>query len=152
MKKLILLLLILIPIIGTSQGLLKPVPGNMFSTRLMAPVGASEVIQSKWLLRLNTGVVGTSYGKNKTTKQFEVIPLSAVGFGLSYLHYKAVEGLPFNDFGVNVLLLQNLQSAGMGLGVYGTYNTGPLGLLNVGTHYDFSVNQVFFDTGLTFHF
>jgi hypothetical protein len=155
MKKLIIVLcLMTFTVLGISQsakvGLFQPVPANLFENRYT--VKADVQVPSVWLLRLNTGVMGTSYGINKVTKQFEVIPLSAVGFGISYLHYKSVENLPFNDFGFNLLLLQNIQSAGMGIGLYGTYNTGPLGLLNIGGHYDFSAKQFLIDTGLTFHF
>ena len=148
MKKLLIaLFFVVITVTITAQGLFKPVPKNLFSGERDL-----KATNSAWLMRLNAGVVGTSYAKNKETGTFEVLPLNALGFGISYLHYKDVEGLPFNDFGFNALLLQNTQTPGMGVGVYGTYNTGPIGLLNVGGHYDFISNRFMLDTGLTFHF
>ena len=151
MKKLIVLLFFIgICATGNSQGLFKPVPKDLFSSgKIALEVGEKP---SAWILRLNTGVIGTSYGRNKETKEMEMIPLDAIGFGIAYLHYKDADGIPFNDFGFNALLLQNTQIPGMGLGIYGTYNTGAIGLLNLGTHYDFPTKRFLLDTGLTFHF
>ena len=146
MKKLVLILIFTVFVISAgAQGLFKPVPKNLFT-------GDRALNSSTWLMRLNAGVVGTSYAKNKETGNVEVIPLNALGFGISYLHYKDVEGSPFNDFGFNALLLQNTQTPGMGVGVYGTYNTGPIGLLNVGGHYDLNSKRFMVDVGITFHY
>jgi hypothetical protein len=108
--------------------------------------------KSKWLIRLNVGILGLSYD----VKDFKnPIPFDAILYGVGYLHYKLVNGVPFNDFGVNSGLVQSTQNSTLGIGVFGTYNTGlanNLGLLNAGTHYDFSFRKLFIDLGLTFHF
>lgn len=129
---------------GFSQ-LLKPVPKDYFAKKALGS-------NSAWLPRLNVGLSAISYGRNPETKLLEVTPLSAICFGLGYLHYKNFEGVPFNDFGFNVVYLQLTDKAGSGVGLYGTYNTGQIGLLNVGGHYDFAVKQFFFDTGVSWHF
>ena len=129
---------------GFSQ-LLKPVPKSYFSTKALGD-------NSAWIPRLNVGLNAMSYGKNPETKLLEVTPLNAIAFGLSMLHYKQAEGVPFNDFGLNLVYLQLVDKAGSGVGLYGTYNTGQIGLLNVGGHWDFAVNQFFFDVGVTWHY
>jgi hypothetical protein len=130
--------------------IMRPIPSNLFPKDL----SGSKVLKNefKFIPRFNVGVMGTSYGKNPDTKVMEVTPLSAIGFGIGLLRYKDVEGVPFNDIGINMMYLQNTQTPGSGVGIYGTYNTGPIGLLNIGTHYEFQLKQFFIDTGLTFHF
>jgi hypothetical protein len=147
MKKLIVILIIATFSVAVhSQGLFKPVPKDLFTTQ------KSLGNASQWLPRLNVGLSAISYGKNPETKVMEVTPLSAIVFGIGYLHYKNVEGVPFNDFGFNLAYLQLTNKVGSGVGLYGTYNTGPVGLLNLGGHYDFNLKQFFFDSGVSFHF
>ena len=146
MKKLIVIIILAgIVLVGNSQGLFKPVPKNYFSTKALGD-------NTSWIPRINTGVNMISYGKNPETKLLEVTPLNAIAFGLSMLHYNQAEGVPFNDFGLNLVYLQLVDKAGSGVGLYGTYNTGQIGLLNVGGHWDFAVNQAFFDIGVTWHY
>lgn len=146
MRKLIVILIFAaFSVAGYSQGLFKPVPKTYFATKALG-------VNSSWIPRLNVGLNAVSYGKNPETKLLEVIPLNAICFGIGYLHYKQVEGVPFNDFGFNLAYLQLTDKVGSGVGLYGTYNTGQVGLLNLGGHYDFNVKQFFFDTGISFHF
>lgn len=133
---------------GFSQ-LLRPVPDNLFGDNVDSD---RSIKSSVWLPRLNVGLSAMSYGRNPVTKLLEVKPLSAIIFGIGYLHYKEVEGLPFNDLGISLAYLQLTDKAGSGVGIYGTYNTGQIGLLNIGGHYDFAMKQFFFDTGVTWHF
>jgi len=131
-----------------AQGLFSPVPSNLFPKDL----SGSKALKStfKFIPRLNVGVMGTSYGRINGV--MEVTPLSALGFGIGLLRYKDVEGVPFNDIGLNLMYLQNTQTPGGGIGLYGLYNTGPIGLFNLGSHYDFKSNRFFVDVGLTFHY
>jgi hypothetical protein len=154
MKKLILLFAMVALFATTNaQSILKPIPNDYFAALNKSntlTIGVETT--SFWAPRLNGGVQGVSYFKNKVTNKIDRIDLSALCFGIGFLHYKNADGVPFNDFGFNLLLLQNLQKAGMGIGIYGTYNTGPIGLLNLGVHRDFEMKQFLIDTGLTFHF
>jgi len=161
MKKIIILLFFIGLCTGLSaQSLFKPVPKNLFAKAVPDTIVTAKgllVIQeleksSQWIFRLNAGVMGVSYYREKDTKEIVSMPLDAVCAGISYLHYTEADGLPFNDFGFNAMILQNIQRAGMGLGVYGTYNSGAIGLINIGTHYDFSMKVFMLDTGLTWHF
>lgn len=150
MKKLItILFLAFMAIAVNAQGLFTPVTGAIFepTSKAIKLNKANSVI----IPRLNVGVEGMSYGKNDEGK-LEVVPFSAVIFGLVFLHYKDVDGVPFNDFGIMPAYLQLTDKAGSGVGLYGTYNTGQVGLLNLGGHYDFAVKKFLIDTGLTWHF
>jgi len=152
MKLLIVLILGALSLPGFSQ-LFKPVPKDLFSQDLTIDSDRSiRSTSSVWLPRLNVGLNAVSYGRNPETKILEVTPLSAIVFGLWYLHYKEVEGLPFNDVGVGLAYLQLTNKVGSGVGLYGSYNTGQIGLLNLGGHYDFQLKQFFFDTGISYHF
>jgi len=149
MRKLLIILFACISVIGYSQGLFRPVPSNLFPKSLNGLKAPKN--EFKFVPRLNVGVMGTSYGKNDQNVM-TVTPLSALGFGFGLLRYKDVEGVPFNDIGINLMYLQNTQTPGSGIGLYGLYNTGPIGLFNLGSHYDFSVKKFFIDVGLTFHY
>jgi hypothetical protein len=144
MKKIILISAFVIFCTAGFSQLFKPVPTDYFRNRALG--------HSSWIPRINVGINAISYGKNPETKQIEVVPLNAICFGMGYLHYKDDQGEPFNDFGFNLAYLQLIDKAGSGVGLYGTYNTGQIGLLNLGCHYDFAVNRFFLDTGITFHF
>ena len=155
MKRLLILCLFVIATVTiNAQGLLKPISADLFkspaSMRVISPTAEiSPQIAGKWLLRLNTGVMGVSYELKKGSVP---VPLSAILFGIGYYYYQNINGVPFNVWGVNAGLLTNTQNAGLGLGLFGTYNTNAVGLLNVGGHFDFSVSKFFIDTGLSFKF
>jgi hypothetical protein len=146
MKKLLIFSIIaLLTISVSAQNLFRPIPKDYFSQKALGD-------NSHWIPRLNVGIEAISYGKNPETKVLEVTPLSALCFGIGMLHYKQTADGPFNDFGLNLMYLQLTNKVGSGVGLYGTYNTGQIGLLNIGGHYDFTVKQFFLDTGVTFHF
>jgi hypothetical protein len=156
MKKLMFVFVLFFSFILCSGQILKPVTINEFvikkGTVTLKAANTDTLLKSKLILRLNTGLMGVGYPLKKGSSP---IALNAVCFGLGLLHYKPVNNEPFNDFGINLLFLKNTQDNGYGLGIYGTYNTGlagNLGLLNLGTHYDFVLKLMLIDTGLTFHF
>lgn len=155
MKNLLLIFLLVIATVTiNAQGLFKPVSADLFKVTPSVQYNMSATnivpqIAGKWLLRLNTGVMGISYELKKGSVP---VPFSAIMFGIGYLYYENVNDIPFNVWGVNAGLLTNIQNTGIGLGLFGTYNTNAVGLLNVGGHYDFSVNKFFIDTGLSFKF
>ena len=112
MKKLIFLLLLLIPLAGISQGLVKPVPGNLFSTRLMAPVGADNVIQSKWQWRIDGTIQLSELLYNKVLKELETNAVFGIGPAVGLQHYVPdANGNPFNNygFGAGILLGEKMK-------------------------------------------
>jgi hypothetical protein len=154
MKKLILFLFVIVLAISVQgQGLFKPVPKSIFEVKQKDMNGLAYYtvapVPGKWILRLNTGVMGVSY---ELKKGAQPVPFSAVLFGVGYFYYKNVNGEPFNVWGVNGGFLTNTQNVGIGTGLFGVYNTNAIGLLNAGVHYDWSVDAWFIDTGISYKF
>ena len=146
MRKLILILILAsFSLAGISQNLFKPIPKDYFARKALG-------FTSQWIPRISTGISAISYGRNPETNLLEVTPLSALSFGMSLLLYKNTSTGPFNTFGFSLMYLQLTDKVGSGLGLYGTYNTGQIGLLNIGGHYDFNAKRFLLDTGITWHF
>jgi hypothetical protein len=152
MKKLFMIVILItgFSIANAQVSLTKPIPKN-WSQLVNTDNNKLATVNSlyKWVPRLNGGIQGLSYD----LKGNEPKTLNAICFGVGWLRYKDVDGVPFNDFGVNLLLLIDTQTKGYGLGIYGTYNLiGSTALVNIGTHYDFNLKTELIDTGLTFHY
>jgi hypothetical protein len=132
--------------------LANPIPknwGSLIGTTTDANV-KSFLQNTKIVPRINIGVIGVSYELNSGK---DPQPLSALLFGVSFLHYKNINDVPFNDWGIMPGILKNTQNKGYGIGIYGTYNLGIQNtVFNAGTHYDFYFKKEFIDTGLTFHY
>ena len=148
-KAIILLFLLLITTMGFSQGLLKRVPADLFQRPSeIKGLTFSATSNTVFIPRLNTGVIGVSFGKDR-----EPLELSAIGFGIGLLRYKDDNGVPFNDFGLNALFLKNRVNNGYGAGLFVMYNIKDSNsLLNVGVHRDFYIDEFLFDFGVTFHY
>jgi len=149
MKRIVLFtLFVFLALAVNSQGLFKPVPANLFQNPQMREIGIARTSSTVFIPRLNTGIVGTSFGKDYGPE-----PFSAVGFGVELLRYKDVDGVAFNDFGLNAMYLKNTSNSGSGLGLFVTYNINDTNsLLNVGGHRDFFIKKFLFDFGVTFHY
>jgi len=144
---LILALVTIVIGVNAQISIWSPIPKNVFDNPMYKAGLLSGQSAGDWFVRWQTGVIATSYGKNKLTGNLETVPFSAVGVGVGYQHYKDNNGVAFNDYGAEALLLKNAQSNGMGLGIYVNYS-----LVNIGSHYDFMLKQFFFDTGVQLHF
>lgn len=154
MKKLLCISILLLTFSGLySQGLFSPVTKEVFKSHQTYPKTTYITATPNklvWLPRWEIGLTGISYELKKgSTPQ----PLSAICTGISLQSYKLVNDQPFNVWGASLLLLKDTQNEnGFGLGLYGTYNTNMVGIVNGGFHYDFVVKNVFADVSLTFHF
>jgi len=107
MKKLIFLLLLLIPLSGFSQskfaGFFKPVSNNLFPLEYSMQPGLK--IPGVWLFRPAIELSAVKLTWNGTTKQFDASALDQVGIGIGYQHFIDNSGTPYNNFGINGLLL-----------------------------------------------
>lgn len=79
-----------------------PVPKDLFTP---AQGGLKAVNPSLWLLRPTAEITAVQLNWNKVTKQFDASALSSAGLGISYAHFVEANGLPYNNFSVNALLL-----------------------------------------------
>ena len=97
-KALMVITLAMITIAGFSQGFFKPVDKNLFNK--------DRAIKSDvWLIRPAISITAVQLNWNKVTKSFDASALNQVGLGAGYQHFIEVNGVPFNNFGFNALLL-----------------------------------------------
>ena len=109
MKKLILLIVLidLLAVNGNAQSIWRPLDKSDFKTNMTVDKSL-KVSQTSpiWVWRISGNIVATELVYNKTTKQFDSAPLSAVGPGIGYKHMTLLsDGSIYNDFGVNFLAL-----------------------------------------------
>jgi hypothetical protein len=115
MKKIIFLFLMLvIPVIGFSQGLFKPVSSDMFRVRhLTAPEGATVVpFQSQWIWRFDATVQLSEVLYNKVLKELQTNAVFGIGPAVGLQHFVPnPNGEPFNNygFGAGVLLGEKMK-------------------------------------------
>ena len=130
------------------DGFFKPVPKDMLHTK---------AVSSQWLFRPTVALTATTFKLNIIDGKFSGFQssfLSKAGMGLSYAHYIEVEGLPYNNFSVNgLVLLPTGESASVALAATVT----ALKYVNVGIGYDIikgvPIAQNFFVlTGVTLTF
>jgi hypothetical protein len=151
MKKLIFLLLLLLPVIGFSQGLFKPVPSNMFWARSFATPQVTAV-QGQWYWRFDATVSLSEVMYNKVTKSLETSFVGGIGPAIGYQHFipkSSTDPTPFNNYGISAALLMGerakiaLQANIMQYFKFGiTYTPNPLpDMFQVG---------LFFGGGITF--
>jgi hypothetical protein len=104
MKKLITILLFATLAVSlNAQSLFKPVPKDLF-TQNKAVLNATQNA-SVWLWRISANVTAVELNWNKETKQFDSQPLSSAGPAIGYRHFTQANGLPYNDFGLNLAVL-----------------------------------------------
>lgn len=144
MKKLIIILLFMCTSsLGFSQGLLKPVPADLFETNQKA-IESSHM----WISRISAGVIANQFTYNVDTKHLDMTSFSKVGLGMSYAHFIPVEGLPYNNYSLNGFIF--FPTDGSGLSLAATLSA--LEYISAGFGYDFGVNKVFLLTGITYTF
>lgn len=103
MKKFIIVLALVVLTVGVSaqspfRGFLKPVTSDLFST-------GDKAVSSQFLLRPTVNVSSNLLKWDNTLKKVVNLSFARVGMGLSYAHYIEVDGVPYNNFSINGLLL-----------------------------------------------
>jgi hypothetical protein len=113
MKRLLMLLILVVCSLNvfsqSFQGFFKPVPKDLFKNDKYNSTYFKNVVDSTkkgvWLFRFDAEVTAVQLVYNKTLKSWISSPLSSAGPGIGYKHYTEVDGEPYNDFGVNALVL-----------------------------------------------
>jgi hypothetical protein len=106
MKKLIFLLLLLIPLAGFSQGLFKPIAPFPFSTeniKLTTPV-----IKYKWQWRIDGTIQLSEVVYNKVLKELQTNPVFGIGPAIGIDHFVPKSDLDptaFNNYGFSAAVL-----------------------------------------------
>lgn len=154
MKKIIVALLFMsIMITSFSQsawkGFWKPVSSDkVFMSGLNVGVGFNE-----WKFRPTVSVLAQKFTLSGDDHVFTVGTLNAAGVGLSYQHFIDIDGAPYNNFGINAVLLVSTDF-GEEIKVSPCPFIGlqALQFLNAGIGFDFGVKKVFFALGATYSF
>ena len=153
MKK-TLLFLSLIAIFTCTNAQVKffqPVPDNLFKT----DASGLKAVQNAnlWLFRPVATVTAVQLNWNKVTKQFDASALSSAGLGVSYAHFVESNGLPYNNFSANALLLlgaslENTEPANISFAITGSF----MNFVSLGGLYNFQSKSFGILTGVAIRF
>ena len=104
MKKLLLgVILTLISIAGFSQSIFKPIPKDLFSSRMKAT--SDSVAHGVFIPRFTASATLQEFYVNKETNVLEQKFIMKTGVGISYAHFIPVDGLPYNNYSISALVL-----------------------------------------------
>lgn len=156
MKKLIILcFLARLTFAGTLQGqsvrFFAPVPDQLFQITANSP--KALVNPSVWLFRPAIAVTAVQLNWNKDTKSFDAAALNSAGMGIGYQHFIEVNGLPYNNYGLNAILLLGAdigqtEPATMAIALTGSF----LQFVNIGGLYNITYKSFGILTGVTIKF
>ncbi len=144
MKRLIFLILLVLPIAGQSQGFWRPVSADIF------PKGVDRSVVSVWLVRPAVTITAMQIVFGEQTI---VQPLSSIGTGVSYSHFIDQNGEPYQNFSANLLFLFGTELAEvppLELSIAGTVSLWQY--LSIGAGYNFMDKKVFLLTGIAINF
>ena len=144
MKKIIIFILLFIPIVSFSQGFFKPVPHKL-TYRL-----GSNGISHTWLTR---PLVGMTAMQIIIDDPVMVQPLSTLWTGVSYSHFIDQNGVPYQDFAVNLCVLfgtEMVDKSPLELSIASTVTAWQY--LSIGAGFNFMDKKFFILTGITYNF
>jgi hypothetical protein len=144
MKKLVLLLLLFLPLVASSQAFFKSVDKDMFSK------STDRSVTSVWLVRpyFNITALQVTFGETTTVK-----PLSSAGTGVSYSLFKEVNGEPYQVFAANLAVLFGTDITEISpLEVSVAATVTGFQYVSIGGGWDFMNKNFFLLTSFTFNF
>ena len=151
MKKIICIIsLVLFCVVAYSQGPLtgffRPVKQNI---TLKQRTLTSDKNASTWLFRPTLQLTALQFAPGEDGK-YEVSSLSKAGMGISYMHYTDNNGVPYANFGVNVLALfptdNEIAKTTIVVGFTGFQ------FVSIGAGYDLGIKKMVFLTGMVYSF
>ena len=156
-KAIILLFLLLITTMGFSQrwqGFFKPVDKDLFNKSFMRGwlYESAGTFSSVWLFRPTISITAMQFIPDKESG-FIVKAFNSMGTGVSYNHYIEQDGLPYSNYGFNLLMLFSYDPGGesaANLQIAGTVTA--FQLVNLGIGYSPQLKKPFILTGVTFTF
>jgi hypothetical protein len=155
MKKLIIaFILVALTAAGYSQskwdGFFKPIEKNEF---LMRSNLADKAIVDMLKVRPVVSLTAYKVSKNKDTGKMESSSFTSGGVGLGLEHFIEVNGTPYNNWGVEALVLFTMiptETVKTGTSLVVAFSA--LNIISVGPGYDLTNKQFFVLTGITFNF
>jgi len=131
------------------NGFWKPVEKDMFLY-----TAGEELKSHEWLFRPTVSLSAMKFTpSDEEGKTFDVSSFTSAGFGLSYNHYVEANGKPYNNIGVNALMLFTAiptETAPAGISLAATVTA--LQYLNFGVGWDFELKNYFLMAGVSFTF
>ena len=134
------------------EGFFQPMSIQQFD-KAVAVRGMKAVNPKVWVFRPAVSVSAMKLMYDKELKQVNSSSFTSVGLGLGYQHYINIDGLPYNNFGFNLLMLYTAiptETTKSGVSLAGTVSA--LKFLDIGVGYDFDVKQVFGLMGIKYNF
>ena len=107
---------------------------------------------SVWLFRPTVSLTALQFTWDKEAKAFQSTPFSSVGMGIGYQHYVDVNNEPYNNFGLNALVLMNQSTTDDPVTASLVVTVTALRFISVGTGYDLGRKVVFLLTGVSYSF
>lgn len=155
MKKLIIaFFLVAFTVTSYSQnkwgGFFKPLPKNEFTYQSSLQ---DKAILDMLKFRPVVSVTAIKITKNKDTKVLEISSFTSGGAGLGLEHFIEVNGVPYNNWGVEALVLFTMvPTETTKAGTSAVIVFSALNILSAGPGYDFTNKQFFGLVNLTFNF
>ena len=155
MKKLIIaFILVAFTVTSYSQskwdGFFKPIPKNEFTYQSSLQ---DKAILDMLKIRPVLSLTAFKVFKNKETAKIENSSFTSGGAGLGLEHFIEVNGVPYNNWGVEALVLFTMvptETAKASTSAVVAFSA--LNIISVGPGYDFTNKQFFVLTGITFNF
>jgi hypothetical protein len=144
MKRLIFLILLVLPLAASSQAFFRPVNKDLFLK------GTDRSVTSVWLVRpyFNITALQVTFGETTTVK-----PLSSAGTGVSYSLFKEVNGAPYQVFAANLAVLFGTDITEVSpLEVSIAATVTGFQYVSIGGGWDFMNKNFFLLTSFTFNF
>jgi hypothetical protein len=152
MKKIMLIIgfLLLAVMVNAQVSFFKPVPKDVFKATAISN-GVTATPTHLWLLRPTVSLTAVQLTWNKETKTFDSNAFSSTGLGVGYQHYVDVNGVPFNNYGFNALLLFIANDGGEA-SMAGVLTITALKFVSVGAGYNFGLKTPLILTGVSYNF
>ena len=156
MRKVILILILaMITIVGLSQnpfkGFWKPIDRSIFQVEYTIDRELKvDETTSFWLFRPFVSLTAMQF---TFANPIEVSSLSSLGTGISYSHFINQNNAPYNNFGINALILFTDQLGGVSPAKLSFAITGSfLQYISIGGGYSFANKKFFILTGIAYNF
>ena len=131
------------------QGFFKPVSINPQAKAMSERAGPTSV----WLFRPTVEISAVQLVWNKTSKQFDATSLNSAGLGIGYQHFIDNEGVPYNNYGFNGLILFDIiPTETTSMSISGAVTVSVFQFVNAGVGFNFGLKTPFLLTGATVKF
>ena len=148
MKKLIVILLLLMPVTLMAQGRFDGFFDKKTGTPYQLKTDGDQSYE--WFFRPAATMTAVQFTYDKELKQFNSTTFASAGVGLGYQHYVEHNGVLVNNFGFNALVMFDGSQYEAGIAAAVTVNA--LQFVNLGAGYNFTVKQFFLLTGAVYTF